>query len=333
MSKAEDIISPLAKRDEDYQTTIQNEPLFENPFHMEDLQVFDDATLKRLLDEGFSAFSLCDLARSLHGVPQPLMRRVRRNVPTSRRSSFLKELRRSITGDEIEVARRHVLDSLFWELTYWKTPDLYEELTEGERLHPGIFQRLKPDLRNKVVLDVGAGSGRATFECLRHGARLVYAVEPSPGLLRILRQKSLHQSSSGRVITLPGRFDAIPLEDESVDLALACSSFTAEPEHGGEAGLVELKRVTKPGGKVVLIWPRTQDHEWLEARGFQGVTLSTDREMKVYFKSLRVALRCAKRFYARNQRVLQYIRQHHQAEVPFSVLGFNPPRDYYWLAV
>lgn len=311
----------------------RDEPLFANPFQIEDLLIFDDAALRRMLSQESFGLSLRDLAWSMHDAPRALLRRVRQNVPGQYRSSFLRELHRSLTGEEIETARQRVLDGLFWELTYWKTPDLYEELTEGEQLHPGIFESLEADLRNNVVLDVGAGSGRATFECLRHGARLVYAVEPSPGLLRILREKSLRLSCADRVVALEGRFDAIPLDDKSVDLALACSSFTAEPEQGGEPGLAELKRVTKQGGKIALIWPRAGDYDWIIAQGFQCVILGAEQEMKVHFRSPQSALRCARRFYARNENVMRYILQHSQPEVPFSVLGFNHPCDYYWLTV
>ena len=307
--------------------------LFENPFHIEDLTVFDDATMQRLLAEGGFGFTLEDVAHSLHGTSGSLIRRVQKNVPRSLRSSFMHELRRPVPKDDVKGARRRVLDGLFWELTYWKTPELYEELTEGEQLHPGIFQQLGPDLRGKVVLDAGAGSGRASFECLRHGARVVYAVEPSPGLLHILEQKLINQPGTSKVIPLRGRFEQIPLDDHSVDIAISCSAFTAEPEQGGEPGLAELRRVTRPGGKIILIWPRTEDRDWLTSHGFQYVSLPVRREMRVHFRSLRSALRCARLFYAHNKAVASYITKRHKAEVPFSVLGFNPPRDYCWLVV
>jgi len=233
----------------------------------------------------------------------------------------------------VKAARRRVLDGLFWELTYWKTPVLYEELTEGERLHPGIFQQLRSDLRGNVVLDAGAGSGRASFECLRYGARLVYAVEPSPGLLHILEQKVTGQPATSKIIPCRGRFDQIPLPDNSVDMALSCSAFTAGPEQGGEPGLAELQRVTKSGGKIVLIWPRPEDYDWLVAQGFHYVALPVRHEMRVRFRSLQSALRCARRFYAHNQAVVNYIVKRRKPEVPFSVLGLNPPRDYFWLTV
>jgi len=315
----------------------QNETLFSNPFLIEDLAVFDDATLSKLLDTGGFGLTLENLALGLHHAPPPLVERIARLL-SSRRSYFIQEWYRPAPESEIEAARRLILDKLFWELTYWKTPDLYDELTEGEQLHPGIFQQLEPDLCDKLVLDAGAGSGRASFECVRHGARLVYAVEPSPGLLHILERKLASQVSvgaldTGRVIPFPGSFDHLPLQDHSVDLALSCSAFTAVPEQGGEPGLAELKRVTRPGGKIVLIWPRIQDYYWLGTHGFTYVALPLQQEMHVHFRSLESALKCAHRFYARNEAVVRYILTQRSTAIPFSVLDINPPCDYCWLEV
>ena len=316
-------------------TPAQSETLFENPFQIEDLYVFDEATLRKMLSSGGFGLTPERVGRSLHGAPQSLAERIGRNLAPPQRSSLIEELRRPVAQAEVEAARRVILDNLFWELTYWKAPELYEELTEGERLHAGIFQQLEPDLRGKVVLDAGAGSGRASFECIRHGARLVYAVEPSPGLLRILEQKlaNLPSSFAGRIIACRGRFDELPLQDQSVDVALSCSAFTATVEQGGEPGLAELRRVTKPGGKIVLIWPRVQDYDWLAAHGFTYVALPLHQEMTIRFRSWQGALKCVQRFYARNEAAVRYILNQRLAEVPFSVLGINPPCDYCWLTV
>ncbi len=268
---------------------------YENPFCIEDLEVFDDIKLRSILSN----------------------------------KSFGLTVERLAWG--LEAARCYVLDRLFWELTYWRTPELYDELTEGERIHPGIFEQLEPDIRGRVVLDAGAGSGRASFECVDHGAERVYAVEPSPGLLRILERKIAKQP--GRIVPLQGGFDMLPLAADSVDEAISCSAFTAEPAQGGEPGLAELKRVTRPGGKIVIIWPRTQDYEWLAGHGFQYVALPSHEEMRVRFRSMQSALRCARHFYAHNPYVVQYLLREQKPEVPFSVIGVNPPCDYCWLVV
>src|SRR5262249_11115541 len=156
--------------------------LFENPFHIEDLAVFDDDALRNLF--AHTGLELRDVAFSLCGASSTLVMRVKRAIPRSQQRLFRQEFSQHVSPKAVKNAQKRVLDLLFWELTYWKTPEWYEELTEGEYLHPGIFQQLDADIRGKTVLDAGAGSGRATFECLRHGAIQVYAVEPSPGLLR-----------------------------------------------------------------------------------------------------------------------------------------------------
>lgn len=318
---------------DDQNSAVPIETAFENPFHIEDLAVFDDAELRRLFDADSCRVKLQDLALSLHGIPNPLIRRIRKNLGWRHRPSFTQELNHPASTDAVKAARKRVLDALFWELTYWKMPELYEELTEGEKLHPGIFQQLEPYLRDKIVLDIGAGSGRATFECLRYGARLVYAVEPSPGLLRILEQKLAQQPVADRVIVRQGDFSHIPLDDGSVDIALSCSAFTADSEQGGEAGLTEMRRVTRPGGRIALIWPRREDDGWLAEHGFSHVTLPVHRDMFVRFRSLRSAVRCARLFYGRNKAVIRYIMKRRRPAVPFSVLGMNPPSDYCWLIV
>jgi ubiquinone/menaquinone biosynthesis C-methylase UbiE len=310
----------------------QDEPPFDNPFRLEDLLVFDDQTLREIVTSDVPGTRLDDLARSLHDAPAPLVERVTNALPRRQRERFQTLLQRPAPPQAVAAARRQLLDHLFWELTYWKTPELYEELTEGERLHPDLFRQLRPDLRGKTILDAGAGSGRATFESLRQGAQHVYAVEPSPGLLHLLEQK-LARYGACQITPLRGRFDALPLDDHSVDTALSCSAFTAEQDQGGEAGLAELKRVTRCGGKIILIWPRPEDYHWLAEHGFHYAALPMPQEMSVRFRSRRSALRVARRFYARNPAVTRHLLRSRQPIVPFSLLGANPPHDYCWLRV
>lgn len=309
------------------------QPLFENPFEITDLLVFDHAALRDMLACNAHGLTLDCLAAALHGAPPPVLQRIRAALPTHQRRPFTQLLTQPMSAIQANHARRRLLDNLFWELTYWKTPNLYDALIEGERIHPGIFRRLTPDIRGKDVLDAGAGSGRATFACLRAGARRVYAVEPSPGLLRILKSKCVPHPARSQIIPARGRFDHLPLVDDSVDLALSCSAFTADPDQGGEPGLAELRRVTRAGGKIVLIWPRPQDYAWLAAHGFHYVALPAPPDMAVRFRSLATALRVARRFYAHNTAAIHYLLRRRRPEIPFSILGVNPPHDYCWLPV
>lgn len=311
----------------------KEQQLFENPFQIKDLMVFDDDTLQHLLHSHAFGLTVELLGHSLQAGPEMLAERIEHLLPVEQRDSFLQILHHPVASDKVQYASRQVLDNLFWELTYWKTPELYEELVEGEWLHPALFPRLAPDLAGSIVLDAGAGTGRASFECLRYGAEVVYAMEPSPGLRRILERKLCQSPAANHLILCEGRFDAIPLADDSMDVTLACSAFTTAPEQGGEAGLAEMLRVTRSGGKIVLIWPRSEDREWLLEHGFNYVSLPISEEMRVHFHSLQSALECAHRFYAHNKAVVGYIRSRRRADIPFSVIGINPPCDYCWLEV
>ena len=308
-------------------------------FQLDDLLIFDEAHLRRILEGCLRKMTPEQLAYEMDSASPQLVQHVTNCLSCEQRARFFQAHSVNVgpplaRGPGLcERPQQRLLKQCFWELTYWHTPELYEELTMGEQLHPGIFQHLDALVRGKIVLDAGAGSGRASFECARQGARLIYALEPSPGLLRILKQKVLAAPAAERIIPGAGDFAHVPLASRSVDLALACSAFTSQPEQGGESGLDELRRVVRPGGEIVLIWPRPEDRRWLAEHGFHSLILPGGESMSVRFPSLAAALRCARRFYANNSRLLRYLQKTEQPEVPFAVLGFNPPCEYCWLRV
>lgn len=305
-------------------------------FTIEDLTVFDARTLTEMLDRASFGLSARKLAQALHGVERQVINNIQAKLPARYKQDFRQWLKTPLNWRQVLSHRQQLLKNLFWELTYWKTPELYEALTEGEAIHPGIFTRLKTHLAGKIVLDAGAGSGRSTLECCKRGAKKVYAVDPSPGLMRILNQKIAAHFLHDKVEVREGRFENIPLPDDSVDTALACSAFTAEAGQGGAAGLAELERVTRSGGKIVIIWPRPQDRNWLQERGFEYVNLGQGRKMTVRFRNFETARQCILRFYKKSQQALHYLhKQSAKAapEIPFEVLGYNPPTDFCWKTV
>lgn len=312
---------------------VVSDHVFSNPFQLEDLLVFDAQTFSDLLADDLHDMSVSDLAVALHDAPQALVQLVCQALPAGQHAHFAARQPLRASTAEVAVQRRRILDALFWELTYWKTPEWYEELTEGERLHPGIFRRLRADLRDRTVLDAGAGTGRATLDTLRAGARHIYAIDPSPGLLRILERKAEAQQMRGRITPLRGRFDALPLASDSVDVTLSCSAFTADDPAAARRGLNEMRRVTRSGGKIVLIWPRPADLDWLKRQGFTHESLPMQGEMQVHFRSVGSAQRVVQRFYAHNEAAQHYVRQHAAPTIPFSVLGMHPPCDYAWVTV
>lgn len=301
---------------------------FYNPFSIEDLAFFDDATLYRLLHDESLLLSIEKLASAVSGSSTALKQRIEHALSAQECSQFRLLEGRPMAEEQAQANRRQILDTLFWDMIYWKHPDLYDELTEGEQLHSGIFQSLLADIRGKVVLDAACGTGRATLECLRCGAGRVYAVDPSPAALALIGQKVAGLAAANRTVTLRGCFEELPLENGAVDTAISCSAFKAS-----ETGLKELLRVTKPGGKVVLIWPRDEDYTWLAEHGFCYVRFSTCGDACVHFRSFESALRCLSLFYAANSAARDYLLKTQEPDIPYALLGFKQPSDYCWRRV
>jgi SAM-dependent methyltransferase len=207
--------------------------------------------------------------------------------------------------------------TLAWELLYRLEPELYERLARAERLHPGVIGWL-PRSADRIV-EVGAGSGRLTLELIDRG-REVVAIEPAAGLRQILERKLAEAEHGYRARVTDGFFDDLPVRSGYADLVVACSVLTPAPGHGGDAGLAEMERVCRPGGRVAIIWPNNL--EWLAARHYQYASFAGP--MAVEFASHREAVELAEIFFPR---AVTQVRCRGSRRVPFAVLGINPPRD------
>ncbi|GIX85710.1 histone-arginine methyltransferase CARMER [Caerostris extrusa] len=75
------------------------------------------------------------------------------------------------------------------------------------------------DFKDKVVLDVGAGSGILSFFAAQAGARKVYAVEAS-SMAKHAETLVYHNKLSGQVVVVPGKIEEINLP-EMVDVIIS----------------------------------------------------------------------------------------------------------------
>lgn len=229
----------------------------------------------------------------------------------------------AFTADEARRFVGHAGDPqvdlpLAWEVLYRLEPELYERLVRAERLHPAVVRWL-PEGVDRIV-EVGAGTGRLTLELLHRGRELV-AIEPAAPMREMLVRKLAQANHGERARVTAGFFDALPLPDDWSDLVVACSAFTPESGHGGDAGLVEMERVCRPDGCVAIVWPNHV--EWLAAHGYRYVSFGND-EMFVEFASREEAAELTEIFYPR---AAAAVRRGGLRRVPFNTLGVNPPRD------
>jgi SAM-dependent methyltransferase len=217
-----------------------------------------------------------------------------------------------------ETADPRTDPTLAWELLYRLEPELYDRLVAAESLHPGVLAWLPSDAGR--IVEVGAGTGRLTLELVKRTRELL-AIEPAGPLREILSQKLSHAEHGARARVARGFFDDLPVADDYADLVVACSALTPAPGHGGEAGLAEMERVCRPGGRVVIVWPNHVP--WLAAHGYRHVSFD-DGEMFVEFASHREAAELTEIFYPGGR---EEVLRHGWKRVPYDALGVNPPRD------
>jgi SAM-dependent methyltransferase len=97
-----------------------------------------------------------------------------------------------------------------------------------------------------TVVDLAAGTGKLTVPLLATGARVI-AVEPSEGMLRVLRE------AAPKAESIEGTAEEIPLPPSSVDAVVVAQAFHW---FANDAALAGIHRVLRPGGVLGLVWNR-----------------------------------------------------------------------------
>jgi len=170
----------------------------------------------------------------------------------------------SFDPNAVRQAEIRVLQSLDDLITYVHDPSVYDA-QEFLSWDSSELTSLV-DFSDKIVIDVGAGTGRLSFIAAL-AARVVFAVEPV-GNLRFYIKEKARKNNVKNVYPVDGLITDLPAPDGFSDVTMGGHVFGDDPE----AELGELVRVTKPGGTVILC-PGNGDmdndrHAYLAAQGF-----------------------------------------------------------------
>ena len=101
-----------------------------------------------------------------------------------------------------------------------------------------------------TVLDVGCGGGRAIARILARTRREVAGVDHSPEAVETTRRVNRAAVTSGRLRVLEGSVENLTFRDGFFDVVTAFETTYFWPDL--QAGLIEIRRVLSPGGRLVI---------------------------------------------------------------------------------
>ncbi len=191
----------------------------------------------------------------------------------------------SPTPEAVRQAERAVLDTMQDWLIYVLDPAKYDQL--AFLAWPDESLLSMADFNDKIVLDIGAGTGRLAFTVAPQ-AKTVYAVEPVANLRRYIREKSARLGLLN-VYAIDGLITQIPLADDFAEILMAGHVFG---DHLDQE-LAEITRVVRDGG-MILLHPGTNAkndddaHHFLVGKGFAFDTFEEpgDGLKRKYWKTI-----------------------------------------------
>ncbi|OWF34837.1 Histone-arginine methyltransferase CARM1 [Mizuhopecten yessoensis] len=155
------------------------------------------------------------------------------------------------------------------------------------------------DFHDKVVLDVGAGSGILSFFAIQAGARKVYAIEAS-SMAQHCEMLVQHNKLGDKIIVIPGKVEEVEIPEEVDTIISEPMGYMLFNERMLESFL-HAKKWLRPGGKMfpsqgdLHIAPFTDEALYMEQfskanfwyqQSFHGIDLTSLRSAAVseYFK-------------------------------------------------
>ncbi|MEU9320983.1 class I SAM-dependent methyltransferase [Streptomyces sp. NPDC048295] len=124
-----------------------------------------------------------------------------------------------------------------WSAVYDSLPSSYIEVEEP------VVRTILDGIAPGVALDAACGTGRQTRALTAYGHRVI-GVDQSPQMIAKAREHAPDAEFRA------GHLERLPLDDDSVDLAVCTLAMTHLPDLA--PGMKELARVVRPGGRIIV---------------------------------------------------------------------------------
>ena len=111
--------------------------------------------------------------------------------------------------------------------------------------------RLLEPLHPRLILDLATGTGDFAIEALRLMPEKVIGLDISEGMLKLGNEKIKKRNLQDQIELLKGDSEDIPFPDNKFDAVIV--AFGVRNFENLEKGLSEMLRVTREGGKIVII--------------------------------------------------------------------------------
>jgi len=149
---------------------------------------------------------------------------------------------------------------------HWRLFGIVDSLTLINRLRRRQFSRLTGE-----VLDVACGTGE-NFPYLEQAGRIT-ALDLSSGMIEEARLRARQMQME--VSLLVADAGAIPFPDDSFDFVISALSSCTFPDH--VAAFREMARVTRPGGRILLVEHGRSSVGWIARRQDRNAERVVDR--------------------------------------------------------
>ncbi|WP_018692171.1 class I SAM-dependent methyltransferase [Algicola sagamiensis] len=155
-----------------------------------------------------------------------------------------------------------------------KTADWYVKHFGDCPVHHEIVGICRPT-QHDCILDIGCGSGTVLGEFAKavpHGR--IVGIDPTPRMIELATQSLVDTQPLPELYTAGS--ELIPLEHQTVDLAIAVSTF--HHWQNVSEGLAEIKRVLKPGGRFVIIDENWDEMDFKNSEAFQELEFTEEQQ-------------------------------------------------------